>query len=132
MQRQSCRLIDAENIKSLAEARSNAYKTKVMKEAEAYKIQQEIEADNTARMIKENAQARLKTAQSKTKALTRESQAEEKVSDKLEAVRRHTEKMALANALKNLSSNGKMILSGKSGKDVLEYYNKTLDLVSQR
>jgi len=48
-------LIDANNIKALAEARSNAFKTKCMKEAEAYREKAHIEADNAAKIIMEDA-----------------------------------------------------------------------------
>ena len=43
--RQSCKIIQAENIKTLAESQSKAYATKVLKEAEAYKTEQITEAD---------------------------------------------------------------------------------------
>jgi hypothetical protein len=40
--------------------------------------------------------------------------------------------MKLADSLKNLASNGKMIVSGKNGTDVLNYYSQTLDLIASR
>jgi len=75
----------------------------------------ELEADNYAVIIRENAEARLKTAQFKSQALIKEASAEEKMAEKLEGMRRHEEKMKLATALKKLSTKGNMVLSGKSG-----------------
>ena len=49
--KQSCKIIEAENVKSLAEARSNAFKTKVLKEAEAFKEKCHIEADVQTQII---------------------------------------------------------------------------------
>jgi len=72
MKKQACRLIDAENIKALAEARATAFKNKVVKEAEAYKAKCHIEADIQARIIKENAESRLEVAKNKTAALLKE------------------------------------------------------------
>ena len=130
--RQSCKIIDAENIKALAEARSEAFKTKVMKEAEAYKEKCHIQADIEAQIIRENANTRLEVAKNKSQALIKEAQAEEKASAPMEGMRRHTEKMKLAEGLKNLASKGHMIVSDKNGQQVLDYYNQTLDLVGYR
>ena len=44
-----------------------------MKEADAYVQQQKIEADTNAKIIRENAAARLEVAKSKTQALIKES-----------------------------------------------------------
>jgi len=41
----------------------------------------------------------------------------------MEGVRRHTEKMKLADGLKQLAGKGHMIVSGKNGQQVLDYYN---------
>jgi hypothetical protein len=64
--RQACKVIDAENVKHLAEARSQAFRTKVIKEAEAYKEKCQIEADIQAQIIMENADSRLEVAKNKS------------------------------------------------------------------
>jgi hypothetical protein len=87
----------------LAELRANAFKTKVTKEAEAYKIKCMIEADQKAAIIRENAQARLEVAKNKSEALIKEASAEEKSSANMEGLRRHAEKMKLAGSLTNLA-----------------------------
>lgn len=124
--------IDAQNIKDLAELRANTFKTKVLMEAEAYKIKCMIEADNKATIIRENAQARLQVAKNKSEALIKEASAEEKAQTSLEGMRRHTEKMTLAESLQNLASKGHMIVAGQNGQKVLDFYNQTLDLVASR
>lgn len=124
--------IEAQNIKDLAELRANAFKTKVLKEAEAYKIKCMIEADNKAKIIRENAQARLDVAKNKSEALIKEAVAEEKAASSMEGVRRHTEKMKLASSLEQLAKNGHMVVSGDNGQKVLDFYNQTLDLVASR
>ena len=45
MKHQSCRVIEAENIKQLAEIRSKKKETVMTKEAEAYNVQQRSLAD---------------------------------------------------------------------------------------
>jgi len=103
-----------------------------MKEAEAYKEKCHIQADIEAQIIRENANTRLEVAKNKSQALIKEAQAEEKASAPMEGMRRHTEKMKLAEGLKNLASKGHMIVSDKNGQQVLDYYNQTLDLVGYR
>jgi len=53
----------------LAELRSKAQAITILKEAESYKEQQEIIADTEAKIIRENAEARLEVAKSKSAAL---------------------------------------------------------------
>ena len=89
MKHQSCKLIEAENVKLLAEMRSKAKATNVLKEAEAYETMQMIQADQEVAIIKANAQARLNVAQSKCQALEKEADAEMDQCENLEAMRRH-------------------------------------------
>lgn len=56
--------------------RSKTKSTKVLQEAEAYRNQSAIEADNEAEIIRKNAMARLAVAQDKTKALVTEAVSE--------------------------------------------------------
>jgi hypothetical protein len=51
-QNQACRIIEAENVKHLAEIRSQAFEAKVINEAEAYKTKMHTEADIKAKIIK--------------------------------------------------------------------------------
>lgn len=130
--RQCCKIISAENIKFLAEARSKAYETKVIKEAQAYKERVTIEADNAAQIIREDAQARLDVAKAKSQAWIREAQAEERAAAAMEGMRRHEEKMQLAEAMKDMSKKGNFVLAGKSGQSVLDFYVQTFDTVAKR
>lgn len=50
----------------------------------------------------------------------------------MEGMRRHTEKMTLAESLKTVGKGGKIVISGKSGKEMLDYFSDTLNLVSSR
>lgn len=77
----------------MAELRANAFKTKVLMEAEAYKAKCMIEADSKALIIRENAIARLDVAKNKSEALIKEATAEEKAQSSMEGLRRHREKM---------------------------------------
>jgi hypothetical protein len=128
----SIKVIAAENIFTLAKVRAEAYQTKVIKEAEAYKTQQELLADNNAKIMSENADSRLAVAKDKSQALIKEAGAEERSSTAMEGMRRHEEKMKLADSMQELASKGHMIVSGKNGQQVLDYYNNTLDLVAKR
>ena len=130
--RQACKIIEAENTKHLAQVRAEAFQTKVLKEAGAYKIKMHTEADIKAKIIRDNAEARLAVAKDKGEAMIKEAVSEEKSSNAMEGTRRHDEKMKLAESLKTLSSNGHMVISGKSGQQVLDYYNNTLEIISKR
>lgn len=132
LKRQSTQIIEAQNIKDLAELRANAFKTKVLKEAEAYRIKCKIEAENKAQIIRDNANARLEVAKNKSEALIKEATAEERAQAAMDGLRRHTEKMKLAEGLQKLASSGHMIVSGENGQKVLDFYNQTLDLVASR
>ena len=74
-----------------------------------------IESENKAKIIRENAEARLEVAKKKSEALIQEANAEEKAQTNMDGMRRHTEKMKLSSALKNLASNGSMVISGENG-----------------
>mmetsp|Transcript_4395 Transcript_4395/g.7449 ORF Transcript_4395/g.7449 Transcript_4395/m.7449 type:complete len:384 (-) Transcript_4395:74-1225(-) len=129
---QSCKTIDAENIKFLAEARAKAKATTITKQAEAYFEQQKINADNEASIIRENAQARLEVAQGKSEALIKEANAEESHAPNMDQLRKFAEKLKLQEALKKLAQNGHMVISGKNGQDILNFYNKTIEEVTHR
>jgi len=95
----------------------------VLKEAEAYKVKCFIEAENKAKIIRSNAEARLEVAKNKSEALIKEATAEEKGAASMENIRRHTEKMKLSESLQTLAKQGNMIVSGENGQKVLDYYN---------
>lgn len=132
MQRQSVQTINADNIRNLAQIRAEAFKTKVLQEAEAYRTAITIQADKDANIIRQNAAARLQVAQNKSKALITEANAEEKCSGNMEGMRRFSEKLKMANGLKKLATQGHMVISGKQGEQVLDFYSATLDLVASR
>ena len=69
MKHQSCRVIEADNQKQLAEIRSKKKETIMTKEAEAYDVQQRSLADAEIEVINKNATARLEIASNKSKAL---------------------------------------------------------------
>jgi hypothetical protein len=64
--------------------------------------------------------------------LIKEAEAESANSNKMEGMRRHTEKMSLANAYDNNKSNLKMVVAGKNGQDILDYYINSIQLVETR
>ena len=132
MKHQSCKVIEAENQKFLAECRSKKKATVLLKEAEAYELQQKTLADAQVEIIKENAKARLEIANNKSKALEKEADSELNQSGNMEPMRRHMEKMKLNQSLKSLASNGKMVVSGQNGQQVLDFYNGTIDQIIER
>ena len=79
--------------------------------------------------MRQEAQARLDVAKDKTEALITEAKAESAHTDKFEGLRKFEQRMKLQSALQQLASNGKVILAGKNGQDVLNYYNKTVQEV---
>ena len=45
----------------------------------------------------------------------------------MEGLRKHNEKLKMAKTMRAMAHNGHMIVSGKNGQDVLNFYNDTLD-----
>jgi glycerate-2-kinase len=127
MKKQSCKLIEAENQKALAESRSKKKATIQLKEAEAYDVQQRTLAEAEVEIIKANAKARLEVAENKCKAWEKEADAELEQSENIEPMRRHMEKMKLNESLKVFGNQGHMVVSGKNGQNVLDFYNKTIE-----
>ena len=125
-------MIEAGNQKSLADLRSRAKAKKVLKEAEAHKMEQQDLADTEAAIIRLNAQARLDVAKNRTAALIKESVAETAQSNNLEPKRRHDEKLHMVDALTSVAENGQMVVSNKNGQSVLNFYNNALDTVCKR
>ena len=64
--------------------------------------------------------------------MIKEAEAESKNSANMEAMRRHTEKLRLAGSLQDVAFNGKMVVAGKNGQEVLDFFNSTLELVASR
>ena len=87
----------------MAELRSKAQAITILKEAESYKEQQEIIADTEAKIIRENAEARLEVAKSKSAALIKEASAEKNNAQHMQPQRKHTEKMKLTGSMINVS-----------------------------
>lgn len=102
-----------------------------MQEAEAFRQQIHLEADNEAEVIRKNAMARLAVAQDKTKALVTEAVQESNQQGNMANQRKHNEKMKLNGALENLARKGHMVVSGQNGQQVLDFYNKTIEEVTQ-
>jgi len=50
----------------------------------------------------------------------------------MEGSRRHTEKLHMSKALKDVASKGHMVISNKNGQGVLDYFNNSLDIVAKR
>lgn len=61
----------------------------IIKESDAYKMQQEIIADTEAQIIRENAQSRLEVAKQKSAALIKEADAESSNADHMQPQRKH-------------------------------------------
>jgi hypothetical protein len=49
------------------------------------------------------------------------------VASSLQGLRKHIERLGAAKALKVLAERGNVVVSGKSGSDILQYYNKALE-----
>lgn len=71
-------------------------------------------------------------AENECAAYTKEATAESANADFMEGERRHNEKMKMANSLKVMAEKGHMIVSGKNGQDLLNFYNDTLETVAKR
>jgi vacuolar-type H+-ATPase subunit E/Vma4 len=129
---QSTKTIEASNIKTLAEIRANTKRTKLIKNAESFKEKQTLLANTEAEMIRANANARLSVAKDKSALLIKESVAEANAQENMNPMRKHAEKMKLNDALKTMSKNANIVLSGKNGQSLLDFYNNTITEISGR
>ena len=77
-----------------------------------------------------SAENRLQVAKLKTQALILEADAEGAQANNLEAKRKHEQKMKLSEEMANLVGTNKIILSGKQGEELLNYFKDTTDLVN--
>lgn len=50
----------------------------------------------------------------------------------MEGLRKHKEKLKMAESLAEMAKHGKMVIAGKNGQDVLNFYNETLETVANR
>lgn len=89
-------------------------------------------ANTEAEMIRANADARLSVAKDKSALLIKESVAEASAQENMNPMRKHAEKMKLNQALKKMSSNANIVLSGKNGQTLLDFYNNTITEISGR
>jgi len=115
MKAQSVKVLEAENQKALAEARAKSEATAILKKAEAYRDAHHIATETKVQIITSEAEARLSVAENKCQALSKEADAEMANSNNMEGMRRHTEKLKMADSLKAISESGHMIISGKNG-----------------
>ena len=76
--------------------------------------------------------ARLEVAKNKTKALMTEAVQESNQQQNMAAQRKHNEKMKLNSALETLANRGHMIVSGKNGQNVLNFFNKTIEQIAHQ
>lgn len=99
---------------------------RALKHANAYTDKQHLEADNEAQILRDNASARLAVAKDKTRALIKEAGAESNQQNNMVGQRKHNEKMKLNDALEVLARQGHMVVSGKNGDAVLDFYNNAI------
>lgn len=128
----SVKVIKADNIKHLAESRAKAIGLKVILKAEAYECQVKQQADIDAQTIRENASTRLEVAKNRTAALQKEVAAEVKQQANQDPVRKFNEKVKLQDSLSNIGYGGKMVVAGEQGKQLLGFYESTINEVSKR
>lgn len=76
------------------------------------------------------AQNRLDVAKLKTLAQQVEADAENAQSGNLENKRKQEQKLKMADNLSSLAANNKLVISGKNGEDLLNYFKETTDLVN--
>lgn len=83
----------------MAEVRAEKIALMELKKAEAYVAEVRTEADNQASIIRHNANTRLQVAKDRCSALIKEAEAEAKMSNNMEGMRRHEEKIGAAEVL---------------------------------
>ena len=74
----------------------------------------------------------MNVAENNAVAIQKEAGSEAANSEYMEGKRKHDEKLKMANCLKHLAEKGHMVVSGKNGQEVLNFYNETLDVVAKR
>ena len=77
------------------------------------------------------AENRFAASKEKSAALSIEADAEASQSANLENKRKAEEKMLTAKNMSLLAKNNKIVISGKNGEDLLNFFKETTDLVNQ-
>ena len=62
-----------------------------------------------------------------SQAQIKEASAEIQQSSNMESMRKHDEKIESCKSLEHLARSGHMVISGKNGQDMLNYYNNALE-----
>jgi hypothetical protein len=103
-----------------------------MGRAEANAERLKIKADNEAAIIRANAAAELEIAKCLSKAKEIEVNAEVEHAANWQGLRDHKERMMSVDALGNLSTNGKVVIAGKQGQELINEYTKGLDEINEK
>ena len=83
-----------------------------------------------AEKMKKNAETRLAVAKSKCAALEIECDAESTQHENMAPTRKHKQKMKLNSCLWEIGRNGNVVVSGQNGQNILNFYNKAIDEIT--
>lgn len=124
--------IKGDAIKSQAYNRAQKTAHQSLSTANAHSEAKKIEADIKSKIISINAKNRLEASKLKSQALSIEADAESAQSANLDPKRKHEERMALAENLKQIAALNKMMITGKNAEELLGYFKDTNDMVFQQ
>jgi len=80
--------------------------------------------------MKSSAEARLEVAKAKSEALQKEAATESENSENIQPMRSHEARMEMSDVLEKMAKDGKFVVSGKTGQQVLDSFTgviKTID-----
>ena len=76
--------------------------------------------------------ARLQCARDRGEAWLRESKMESKYAENMQKKREHMERMQMSHSLQVAANQGKMIVSGESASQVLDFYNDAMNQIKYK
>lgn len=130
-QKQQIKLIQAEAIKSQAERRAQKLAEQILAEAKAYAEAKTTQTNAKKLNLQQSAESRLKVAKLRSDGQIKEATAEENFANNLEMKRKHEQRMRKAGNLGKMMKNNKVVISGKNGQELLDYFRETGDMVDQ-
>lgn len=129
-EKQSIKIIQAEAVKSQAEQRAKKEAENILAQAKAYAETKLAEATAQREALKLTAGARLESAKLRQAGITAEAESESAQAVNLDPKRKFEQKQKMADNMKQMIANNKIIVSGESGEQLLNFFKETTDLVN--
>jgi hypothetical protein len=123
-QQESVQIIKANGVKVKTEIEAKTEITKKSGIAEADIAQKKVSAEMEAQTMMIKAQANQESSDNFASALMTAATSESENGESIAKLRHHRERMQRSNSETNLAQKSKMVISGKSGENLMDYYRE--------